>query len=79
MINKHSGIHVVKTLDHSQYGSRKVVSRTNLWDNKSYKLERESQTNNSISKQALYKKNNNLIIIKRRIKIKDIWAITYSY
>ena len=79
MINKHSGIHVVKTLDHSQYGSWKVVSRTNLWDHKSYQLERESQTNNSIPKQALYKKNNNLIIIKRRIKIKDIWAITYSY
>ena len=56
----------------------KVVSRINLWDHKSYKLERES-TNNSIPKQALYKKNNNLIIIKRRIKINDIWAITHSY
>ena len=40
--------------------------------------ERES-TNNSIPKQALYEKNNNLIIIKRRIKINDIWEITYSY
>ena len=77
MINKHSGIHVIKTLDHSQYGAQKVVSRVNLWDHKSYK-ERDS-TNNSIPKQALYKKNNNLIIIKWRIKINDIWAITYSY
>ena len=78
MINKHSGLHVIKTLDHSQYGSWKVVSRINLWDHKSYKWERES-TNNSIPKQALHKKNNNLIIIKRRIKINDIRAITYSY
>ena len=62
---------LLQTLDHSQYRSQKVVSRINLWDHKSCKLERDS-INNSIPKQALYKKNNNFIIIKRRIKINDI-------
>ena len=34
---------LLQTLDHSQYGSQKVVSRINLWDHKLYKLEREIQ------------------------------------
>ena len=70
MINKHSGIHVITD-----------TRPLSIWIPKSrkpYKLERDS-INNSIPKQALYKKINNLIIIKQRIKINDIWAITYSY